>query len=174
MVSYILTIQERLKATGSSPRELTKRPGHPEGTVRPPRMQSRVSTWYQVLVLLPTSTNKLLAGWQGPYTVFRQVSPINYEIEITDARKKRRIFHINMLRQWHSPCALTLLAEEVSEEHCDEVNNHVAFWNDGDETLEDPTIGGNLAPEERGLDNLLQEFRDVFRNKLGAEYCIRM
>ena len=179
VVSYVLTIQERLEKLRDLVHENLQ------------DAQATQKAWYdrharnrefqpgdQVLVLLPTSTNKLLAGWRGPYTVLRQVSPVNYEIEITDARKKRRIFHINMLRQWHSPCALSLLGEEVSEEHCDEADNDVAFWNDGDETPEDPTIGDELATEERGqLNNLLQEFRDVLQNKPGktnvAEYCIR-
>ena len=179
VVSYVLTIQERLEKLRDLVHENLQ------------DAQATQKAWYdrharnrefqsgdQVLVLLPTSTNKLLAGWRGPYTVLRQVSPVNYEIEITDARKKRRIFHINMLRQWHSPCALSLLAEEVSEEHCDEADNDVAFWNDGDETPEGPTIGDELATEERGqLNNLLQEFRDVLQNKPGktnvAEYRIR-
>ena len=74
--------------------------------------------------------------------------------------------------------ALSLLAEGVSEEHRDEADNDVAFWNDGDQTPEGPTIGEDLATEERGqLDDLLQEFRDVLQNKQGktsvAEYRIR-
>ena len=43
----------------------------------------------QVLVLLPTSTNKLLASWCGPYSVTRRVSPVNYEVEMADRRRKR-------------------------------------------------------------------------------------
>ena len=142
VVSYVLTIQECLEKLRDLVHENLQ------------DAQATQKAWYdcharnrefQVLVLLLTSTNKLFAGWRGPYTVLRQVSPVNYEIEITDARKKRRIFHINMLRQWHSPCALSLLAVEVSEEHCDEADNGVAFWNDEDETTECPTIGDELA-----------------------------
>nr|KAG5694954.1 hypothetical protein BaRGS_031237 [Batillaria attramentaria]KAG5695632.1 hypothetical protein BaRGS_029122 [Batillaria attramentaria] len=36
----------------------------------------------KVLVLLPTSTNKLLAQWQGPFEVLRVVSPVDYEIPL--------------------------------------------------------------------------------------------
>ena len=32
----------------------------------------------KVLVLLPTSTNKLLAQWQGPYVVQKKINHVNY------------------------------------------------------------------------------------------------
>ena len=39
-----------------------------------------------VLVLLPSSTNKLLAKWQGLYPVKKVISPVTYEVD----HKKRR------------------------------------------------------------------------------------
>ena len=56
----------------------------------------------QVLVLLPTSTSKLLAQWQGPYEVIKPIGEVDYLINMHDKRNKRRIFHVNMLKQ-HSP-----------------------------------------------------------------------
>ena len=41
---------------------------------------------YQVLVLLPTSTSKLLAQWHGPYPVVSQVGRINYVVDVVDWR----------------------------------------------------------------------------------------
>ena len=41
--------------------------------------------------------NKLLAEWRGPYPVVRKISNVNYEVRMFDCRKKKRIFHINML-----------------------------------------------------------------------------
>ena len=41
----------------------------------------------EVLVLLPASSNKLLAQWQGPYCVLRRVGEVNYEVRMTDKRK---------------------------------------------------------------------------------------
>ena len=52
-------------------------------------------------MLLPTSSNKLLAQWQGPYRVTKEISTVNYQIDMHDRRKRKRIFHINMLRKWH-------------------------------------------------------------------------
>lgn len=53
----------------------------------------------QVLILLPTSTNKLLAQWQGPYKVVKKIGKVNYLVNLHDRRKKNRVYHINMLRK---------------------------------------------------------------------------
>lgn len=42
----------------------------------------------KVLLLLPTSTCKLLAKWQGTYTVVRKMGPVTYEVQ-TRARPGR-------------------------------------------------------------------------------------
>ena len=96
------------------------------------RAQKQQKVWYdrnaqsrefqlgdQVLVLLPTSTNKLIAQWQGLYVVVRRLGKVNYEVEMKDKRKKRKIMHINMLRKWHvplDPAYLSLRMVEDSEE----------------------------------------------------------
>ena len=40
-----------------------------------------------VLVLLPTSTSKLLAQWQGPYQVLKRVGKVTYLVDIHDKKK---------------------------------------------------------------------------------------
>ena len=68
-----------------------------------------------MLVLLPTSTSKLLAVWQGPYKVLRRVGPVNYLIEMTGRRKRRNVFHINMLKRWNTPLSSGYLVAETAE-----------------------------------------------------------
>ena len=70
-----------------------------------------------LLVMLPTSASKLLAQLQGPYTVTRKVGEVSYEVD--DRRKRRRIFHVNMLRGWNVPEA-------------------TGYWSDSDEVTNDP------------------------------------
>ena len=41
-----------------------------------------------VLLLLPTSTTKLLAKWQGPYKVIDRVCKVDYRIEMPDRQRK--------------------------------------------------------------------------------------
>ncbi|KAL7882906.1 hypothetical protein SRHO_G00005640 [Serrasalmus rhombeus] len=43
----------------------------------------------RVLVLVPTTTCKFLATWQGPYTVREKVGPINYRLDQPGRRKPR-------------------------------------------------------------------------------------
>ena len=38
----------------------------------------------QVLVLLPASSNRLLAQWNGPYPVTKVISPVNYKVDMLD------------------------------------------------------------------------------------------
>ena len=166
IVSYVLSMQERLAKLRNIVHENLA------------DAQAVQKAWYdrhsrkrefqpgdQVLVLLPTSTNKLLAEWCGPYPVIRRLGEVNYEVKMTDRRKKKRVLHINMLRQWHSPSAVSLLAEEVQEEVDD-----VISWDDqgGEET---PVVSDHLSTTQRKeLDELIHEFRDVLSNQPGKTH----
>ena len=66
----------------------------------------------KVLVLLPTAAFKLQAQWKGPYSITRKVSPANYQVEMTGHRRRRKRFHINMLRKWEQRSALACIAGE--------------------------------------------------------------
>ena len=69
----------------------------------------------QVLVLLPSKNNKLLTDWLGPYTITKQLSDFNYEVDMMDRAKRKRTFHNNSLKEWHSPTVATLLVQEDPE-----------------------------------------------------------
>ncbi len=61
----------------------------------------------KVLVLLPTSSSKLLAKWQGPFEVTRRVGDLNYEVVQTDRSGARQIYHLNLLKKgarWNRWC----------------------------------------------------------------------
>ena len=150
VVSYLLTIQERLKKLCDIVHENLE------------DAQAMQKTWYdrhsrdrelnpgdEVLILLPTSTNKLLASWRGPYPIVRRVSRVNYEVEMTDRRKKKCIFHINMLRQWHPPCALSLLADEISGEADGATDEDVILWDPRTETAGTPMINEDLTTDQQ-------------------------
>ena len=59
----------------------------------------KLKTGDQVLVLLPTSTQKLHAQWEGPYTVKRPVGKATYKVTMPE-RRPNVVFHINSLRKW--------------------------------------------------------------------------
>ena len=96
----------------------------------------------QVLVLLPTSTNKLLAEWQGPYPITKRIGKVNYEIKMTDRRKQKRVFHITLLRAWHAPTAVCYWSEAASDEGDDPITYFEPSC-DGE-----PTFGDSLSPAQ--------------------------
>ncbi len=66
----------------------------------------------KVLVLLPTSSSKLLAKWQGPFEVTRQVGDLNYEVVRMDRSGARQIYHLNLLKKWtHSHIHIDIMME---------------------------------------------------------------
>lgn len=69
----------------------------------------------QLLVLLPTITNKLIAKWQGPYLVKAKVTSVSYEIDLSDRKKRQHIFYVNMLKGWNSPTTICLAAKEIKK-----------------------------------------------------------
>lgn len=54
----------------------------------------------KVLLLLPTSTSKLLAKWQGPYVITRKMGPVTYEVHHPDKGKKTQVYHVNLMKEW--------------------------------------------------------------------------
>ncbi|TWW71979.1 SCAN domain-containing protein [Takifugu flavidus] len=102
IISYVLKMRERLTAVTAMAQDNLRQAQH------------RQKSWYdrsartrrfqpgdRVLLLLPSSDNKLLAKWQGPYTVTRKMGAVTYEIDMPDRRKKRQVFHVNMLKRWN-------------------------------------------------------------------------
>ena len=56
-----------------------------------------------------------------------------------DARKHKRILHVNMLRQWHTPAATSFLAEGAE----DEEDNDFLEWRPSG--AKEPQMGGQLT-----------------------------
>ena len=52
----------------------------------------------EVLVLLPTSSSKLLAKWQGPFVVTRPFRDVDYVLVRSDRGGAMQIYHLNLLK----------------------------------------------------------------------------
>ncbi len=89
MVSYVLAMREKLAWMA----ELVQQ--------NLGKAQVQQKAWYDrnarsrelqpgddVLVLLPSSTKKLFAQWQGPYKVKRKVGKVNYEVEMPGIKEE--------------------------------------------------------------------------------------
>ena len=51
----------------------------------------------KVLILLPTSANKLLMNWQGPYEVTQRLNDFDYRVKV---KGKEKLYHANLLRKY--------------------------------------------------------------------------
>lgn len=54
----------------------------------------------KVLVLLPTSANKLLTKWLGLFEITRKVGPIDYDIHRPRHVREHQIYHVNVSKAW--------------------------------------------------------------------------
>ena len=117
-----------------------------------------------VLLLLPTASSKLLAHGQGPYRVEKRVGRVDYLIEMPHRRKKTQIFHVNLLKKWEPPSALSLVVCEEEEEDFPE-------WREKESSLPQPAYGEQLTEDQReDLVQLVDEFDDVLRGKPGQTH----
>ena len=164
IVSYVLLIQDRLATL----RDLVDTNLH--------HAQQTQKLWYDrhardhtfepgdKVLILPTSTNKLMAEWQGPFSITRKVSNVTYEIRMPNRRKPLRIFHINMLCKWHSPTALSCWAEEISTE--DPEDDDIITWSDSNN--DDPTVGDQRSQQQiQDVHSLWHKYSAVLKKKPG-------
>ena len=61
-----------------------------------------------MLVLLPSSSSKLLAKWQGPFVVTRIVGDVDYEVVCSDRGGATQIYHLNLLKAWREVASASL------------------------------------------------------------------
>ncbi len=111
----------------------------------------------KVLVLLPTSSSKLLAKWQGPFEVTWRVGVLNYEVVRTDRSGARQIYHLNLLKKW-SEVEPVMLATAVSGE--DDLGPEVIT------KIQSLTLATDVA-------RLQKEFADVFSPRPGRTNLIQ-
>ncbi|KAL5491649.1 hypothetical protein EMCRGX_G016981 [Ephydatia muelleri] len=151
-VSYVLAMREKLKEMTEIVQENVS------------KEQSRQKQWYDkgartrefkpgdlVLVLLPTSSNKLLAQWQGPYQIKERKGKVNYSIDMHDRKKRLRVFHVNMLKEYQ----VRLAEETVCVVEEDEVDEEIPSWND--------KVQGSMKIGEKLNDNQRAELKLLLR-----------
>jgi hypothetical protein len=111
----------------------------------------------KVLLLLPTSSNKLIAEWRGPFEVVRKINKVDYVIRIGE---RERTYHINMLKPFYERLAAGELVDEVDSnllQH--EVINEVSHQSQ---------INPNLTDgENSSILEVLTNASDVFGNSPG-------
>ena len=170
VVSHVLQMREKFEKIAevvqdNSQKAQTRQKAWYDRTAR----QRKLKEGDQVLVLLPTSSSKLLAQWQGPYPVIKAIGDVNYMIDMYDRRKRRRVFHVNMLKEWHVPNSVSYFSSEEGEG--DSGSEDVPLWNDGGGA---PVLGKQLSEAQRQelLTLLTTKFSGVMQSTPGkTEVC---
>ncbi|KYO27729.1 hypothetical protein Y1Q_0005283 [Alligator mississippiensis] len=127
----------------------------------------------KVPVLLPTSSSKQLAMWQGPFTVVRQVGPVDYKLLKPGHRRERQIYHVNLLKEWKTPQGWMALDEDTKEDLGPPCPGLGRPWEEVSVQMGKEL--GNHQQQE--LLALIEEFRAVFQEVpgrvTGVEHEIR-
>ena len=160
---YVLDLRNRLKGTCQLVADSLKKAQDVQKTYFDKKAKRRVlKTDDEVLVMLPTDSNKLLMKWRGPYTIKEKLGENNYLVAM-DGRDK--VFHINMLKQYFRPevpdIAISVAAITFEDDEAEEIT--APEQPTKKETFEDVNINPNL-PEEKitQLKDLIEEFQDIF------------
>ena len=163
VVSHILLMRERLESMYELTRENLREAQKQQKRWYDSKARERhLQAGEEVLVLLPTSTSKLLARWQGPFKVVKKVSEVNYEVETPGSRRKSKVFHINMLQKWNKPKEFSAYVVEM------ETLEEIPEWKDPDNTRDDPILGVQLTPLQRAkFLGMLREFPEVLSKRCG-------
>ncbi|BFZ24546.1 hypothetical protein BsWGS_27585 [Bradybaena similaris] len=97
--SYVLELRERIISSCNMAHQALKISGEKSRIYSNKRARLiKFNPNDKVLILLPEKTNKLLISWQGPFNIDKQISLVDY---IVDVKGKKKIFHVNMLRKYY-------------------------------------------------------------------------
>ena len=95
---YVLELKDRLSSTMELVKENLSRDQKRQKSYFDRRTRVRhLKEGDQVLILLPTTQDKLTMRWSGPYPVVGERSKLDYWIQIGT---KRKLFHLNMLKKF--------------------------------------------------------------------------
>ena len=163
VVSYVVAMREKLDQMTELVHDNLSRAQEYQKTWYDKSARAReVGVGEKVIVLLPTSTHKLRAQWQGPYTVVRKIGDANYVVDMKDKEKRHRTFHVNMLKRWHERKSCLYTQDLEPGDSCEEL----PLWSNT--VSGDPEISEKLPlVQQRALRQLIEQFRDVFDDEPG-------
>ncbi|MEW8544650.1 MAG: reverse transcriptase domain-containing protein, partial [Candidatus Thiodiazotropha sp.] len=118
----------------------------------------------RVSILLPTTSNKLLAKWKGPFEIIEQVSPVDYSVQT--GKRSKKVFHINMLKEWidrpenTEEIEATKVSDLAAKPHEKQDNSEhsvpiLCIGSSDNEELETENIENPLLVAQEGIDNVV-------------------
>ncbi|XP_053406591.1 uncharacterized protein LOC128559314 [Mercenaria mercenaria] len=127
----------------------------------------------KVLVLLPTSHNKLMLQWKGPFEVAEVVNKFDYKVKIGG---RVGVYHINLLKKYEETedkvCASVAVIEAEIESETGVVDDESLLnlvKTSGTETYRDVCVNEQLSREQKAeVYALLEECKDIFTDVPGT------
>jgi hypothetical protein len=143
VISFVLGMRDSLRRASEAARENEEKFRREKKSWYDGKARARsLSPGEEVLLLLPTSTTKLLAEWRGLYRVLEKCNDVNYKIQTESGDN---IFHVNLLKKYIRKEKTQLLGSE-------EIQASSA-----------PTMSEELSEQQhKQLHDLTQEFAKVF------------
>lgn len=172
VLSYLIQTRDRLESAANYVKQHAEQQQAVYKTYYDKHSKRRIlEAGDKVLVLMPTSTNSMLAQWQGPFTVIERVGEVNY---IIDLGRRKTTLHINMLKKWlERPETVNAIIVECENDDndvtdypiCHEFDNGTIKWE----------MGRKLTSEQKQqLTELLAKYEKLglFSNKPGRTHLI--
>ncbi|KAK7888647.1 hypothetical protein WMY93_024207 [Mugilogobius chulae] len=118
VISYVIQMRERLeKMSELAQTHMIEAQQQQKSWYDKSARRRTFSPGQEVLVLLPSEENKLLAKWQGPVKVLKQLGPTTYQVQSPGHPQSSKVLHINLLKLWvQRPGKDVMLIREVAEE----------------------------------------------------------
>uniref|UniRef100_A0AAQ4PUN6 ribonuclease H n=1 Tax=Gasterosteus aculeatus aculeatus TaxID=481459 RepID=A0AAQ4PUN6_GASAC len=161
-IQYVLDLRAKLHTLGELSRENLL-----QAQERQQRLYNRGAKLRQftpgekVLVLLPSSSSKLLAKWQGPFVVTRRVGDVDYEVVRSDRGGATQIYHLNLLKAWRETESVSLVSAVAESE---ELGPEVPKSTDPTRLPSDARLS---AAQQADIARLQDQFNDVFSSRPG-------
>lgn len=121
----------------------------------------------EVLVLQPTSSNKLLTQWEGVGTIVAIISPNSYRVSLPSGARKT--LHANDLRPYTARVAiLGVVFEDQAETDFGDIETCPPDCSPFEENLKKVDLSHLLPPQQAKLLKLLRKYHTVFNDAPGT------
>lgn len=106
--------------------------------------------------------------------MLKAIGKVNYLVDMSDRKKRKRVFHVNMLKKWQVQQSTGYLMREVGDEE-EEEEEEILTWDGGEDG--EPRIGKQLTvAQKKELIGILKKYEGVLQKLPGqtklAEHSI--
>ena len=182
---YVFELRERLEETLQLAHDALEKSQAKQKVHYDRRSKMRsLAVGQEVLIMLPTTENKLLMQWRGPYLIVGKVGQYDYRILVNGVEKT---YHVNLLKKYNRRSE-TSHHQEGNAEHEDIISGSATeseyIVEEGDdesqegliefpflkgkESIKDVKLGEDLTSDERKeLVQILESHEDIFTDVPG-------